>query len=281
MQRPILIVAGLVFCITTAVMAAPASAPRVLTPEEMRTIEIVIPDLEGEAGARAEIFFARQDALSAEPDAPAPDLGTLPGQEQVLAYLDHARAAGDPRVRELFVRVARDQNARLAMSDAALFEGLSAEDAAALRNGVIALAMLLEDRANTAWMKRQVAEIGWFRIAEYGAAADDAAWLLVQHADLEIEFQQQVLATLETLWREGETNPRNFAYLHDRVAMKTGALSRYGTQGDCNRETGLWAPFEMEDGLDAVNARRAEVGLDPLVPVLENTRQMCANFLNR
>src|SRR5262245_47910462 len=45
------------------------------------------------------------------------------------------------------------------------------------------------DRENTARLKQIIDRIGWPTISRVGAQASSAAWLLVQHADAEPEFQ--------------------------------------------------------------------------------------------
>lgn len=122
------------------------------------------------------------------------------------------------------------------------------------------------DRLNTLQMKAWLSEREWFCISEYGPQADQQAWLLVQHADFDPQFQREVLSRLEPLVARGETNPRNFAYLTDRVACSFSDPSRrvpqtYGTQGSI--QNGTWAPFPLLDP-ELVDQRRAAVGLGPL-----------------
>lgn len=127
------------------------------------------------------------------------------------------------------------------------------------------------DSDNTAALKELLAGREWFKISEFGAAADDDAWLLVQHADLDVPFQKQVLAVLERLQPAGETSPSNYAYLHDRVAAAEKRPQRYGTQGRCTGP-GVWEPFEMEDPARVDESRRA-MGLSTLE---ENKRRLAS-----
>ena len=118
----------------------------------------------------------------------------------------------------------------------------------------------------------------WFTISEWGKAADGNAWLLVQHADHDREFQQDILAKLEKLYPIGETRPDHYAYLYDRVATAfqdpaKRTLQRYGTQGKCIGP-GKWEPFPIEDP-DQVDARRASVGLPPLAEYIERFKDIC------
>lgn len=121
------------------------------------------------------------------------------------------------------------------------------------------------DRRCTADIQELLKIYNWFSISTFGAIADDQAWLIVQHADLQPEFQRMVLARLEKLYPSGETKPANYAYLYDRVATNAptpGQLQRYGTQGKCVG-VALWEPNPIEDP-DKVDERRATVGLEPM-----------------
>ena len=107
----------------------------------------------------------------------------------------------------------------------------------------------------------------WFRISEFGEDIDEKAWLLVQHADDDPEFQKSILVVLENLVKINETNPTNFAYLFDRVAASWAdpskrILQRYGTQGACVGVNN-WEPIPLEDPAN-LNVRRASVGLDSI-----------------
>jgi hypothetical protein len=122
------------------------------------------------------------------------------------------------------------------------------------------------DARNTADLKALLAIHPWFTISKFGAEADDNAWLIAQHADQDREFQQRVLAILEPLVAKGETNPKHYAYLFDRVAASFSRPGeqkpqRYGTQGRCVGK-GRWEPFEVEDPAH-LDQRRASVGLPP------------------
>ena len=134
------------------------------------------------------------------------------------------------------------------------------------------------DEENTEELKQILKIHDWIKISEFGEEADSHAWLLVQHADAQPEFQKTVLNTLEKLWKKGETNSRNYAYLYDRVAASWSDLSkqvpqRYGTQGIC-KGLGKWEPIEIED-TENVDKRRAEVGLPPLEEYIKGFEHIC------
>ena len=101
----------------------------------------------------------------------------------------------------------------------------------AARNGRHSSAEI--DKLCTAVLKQWLGEIDWFRVSKWGREFDNKAWLLVQHADDDVPFQQMVLGRLEALVNVDETDRSSYAYLFDRVAVNTGKKQRYGTQGLC------------------------------------------------
>lgn len=187
-----------------------------------------------------------------------------PIYESSSHFLTLAAMAASDRTRTLFQRAARDQLMRLDLQ--ALIErkawaaGLS-DNAAMYAFALIGPESCGVDQENTAWLKADLAKNGWFLISRDGPDADNAAWLMAQHADQDLPFQKQILALIEPLVARHESNPRNYAYIYDRVAVNQKLPQRYGTQGRCT-EAGTWQPLETEapGGLDA---RRASVGLGP------------------
>jgi hypothetical protein len=170
-----------------------------------------------------------------------------------------APQAEDPLAAELFRRVDRDQAARHLFEPEPPGAGKPASplaryifsfDLAAMTCGI--------DHDNTGWLKDQLAAIGWFDLRKYGRRADQAAWLLVQHADRDPDFQESTLEILRRLAEEGGTSRTNYAYLHDRVAVNHGRPQLYGTQGLCQDGTWQPRPVERQDDLDQ---RRTAIGL--------------------
>jgi hypothetical protein len=134
------------------------------------------------------------------------------------------------------------------------------------------------DTTNTNDLKELIKIYDWFRISEFDKTTDQNAWLLVQHADHDLEFQKNTLSKLEKLYKIGETNPKNYAYLVDRVAASWNDITkrkpqRYGTQGMCVAP-GKWQPIAMEDPIN-VDVRRKEVGLGPLKDYINGFKDIC------
>ena len=133
--------------------------------------------------------------------------------------------------------------------------------------------MLEVDARHAAQIRDMLEERAWPGISEVGRDGAQAAWLLVQHADHDIELQKKVLDILYEYLEEDEANPRNVAYLDDRVAVNESRPQKYGTQGRC-REEGGWAPRELSDP-NAVEGKRKSVGLNSLEDYMARMQEFC------
>lgn len=118
----------------------------------------------------------------------------------------------------------------------------------------------LVDQGNTAIMKEIVSDIGWPTISKVGEDGSQAAWLLVQHADHDISFQQQCLALMKAVM-EGDINKGDIAYLEDRILVNSGKLQLYGTQFDGAKKHLVPRPIQDPASVDK---RRATMGLGTL-----------------
>jgi len=128
--------------------------------------------------------------------------------------------------RELLDRKRKDQAVRTL--DAA---NLSIEQRAALADQAEAV-----DAGNTARMKEIVDAFGWPTRSLVGEDGAAAAWLLVQHADQDVEFQERCLPLLERAADRGEIARSGVAYLTDRVLRARGRPQVYGTQYEAVRD---------------------------------------------
>ncbi len=118
------------------------------------------------------------------------------------------------------------------------------------------------DNDNTAWLKTIVAQGQWPLISRDGKDAAHEAWLLVQHADDDTDFQETVLKLLEPLILTHDASGKDYAYLFDRVALARNRPQRYATQFAQGKDGCLLAS-KTEDP-DKIEERRAAVGMPPL-----------------
>lgn len=162
--------------------------------------------------------------------------------------------------RELMRRQADDQKLRNALQ--AAFARLKPGETSVRPADVPEVAGLEDvDQKNTEFMKRTIEKHGWPGKSLVGEEAAAAAWLLVQHADHDPEFQAKALELVKAAFKTGDVTGQQVAYLTDRVLLKQGKKQLYGTQFIGNGADAKPAPIEDEEHVDQ---RRKEVGLPPL-----------------
>jgi len=83
---------------------------------------------------------------------------------------------------------------------------------------------------NNKKIKEIIGEYGWLLESEVGDDDSDAAWLIVQHAILDQNFQEYCIPLLEFAVNNGEAKGWQLAYLQDRVLIQKGKPQIYGTQ---------------------------------------------------
>ncbi len=106
-----------------------------------------------------------------------------------------------------------------------------------------------------------IEERGWPATSLVGDKANRTVWLVIQHAD--VELQEKYLPLLQTSVAAGESSGSNLALLEDRILMRRGEPQIYGSQVRSNSETGELEVYKIADP-EHVDQRRAEVGLGPL-----------------
>ena len=182
----------------------------------------------------------------------------------VQAKTVSAQAVANPALRrELLQRVAQDQ----AIRNELIKKGMEKPDQAVLAR-ITAI-----DTANTKRMKTIIRRYGWPSPRLVGQDGTDAAFLLVQHANL--AFQKQALPLVEKAYRKGELSGQSYALLIDNVLVAEGKPQIYGTKA---KPTDQWKGHEpvLQPIKDEANVdkRRAEVGLFPLSEYRELLRRM-------
>jgi hypothetical protein len=114
------------------------------------------------------------------------------------------------------------------------------------------------DDANLKALLAMVPPEGWFTISKYGRAGSTAAFLIIQHSD--IEQWRRFVPILEKLAAQGEVRGGEYALMYDRLALSEGRPQRYGSQMTC--KAGKQVPDRMEDP-DHIDERRATLGMTP------------------
>lgn len=130
----------------------------------------------------------------------------------------------------------------------------------------------VNDRARAERLGEIVDEYGWPTFSMVGEDGATAAWAIAQHADHDVELQERMLELMKVAAADGEADSFQLAFLEDRVALNLGRPQIYGSQIGCVDGEAVPGPIEDEENVDA---RRAEVGLDPLDDYLAQFAEVC------
>jgi hypothetical protein len=136
---------------------------------------------------------------------------------------------------------------------------LMVEDDQRMRNGDVWDVEI--DKKHTERMKEMIQRFGWPGMSLVGKDGTHGAWLLVQHADQDVDFQKQALALLQEAVENRDAEKCDLAYLMDRVRVNSGELQIFGTQFYRDQE-GRFVPRPIENE-KRIEERRKEFGLEP------------------
>lgn len=125
------------------------------------------------------------------------------------------------------------------------------------------------DVKNTEKMRGIIERMGWPTITKVGKECAHNVWLLVQHADHDVAFQEYCLQLMKEA-PENEVDKTDIAYLEDRVRLSQGKRQLYGTQ--FIREDNKFVPRDIEDEAN-VDERRAEAGMSPLSEQIQHMHE--------
>jgi len=189
---------------------------------------------------------------------------TLLLASNIQAQTTSAQSVANPTLRqELLQLVEQDQ----AIRNELIKKGIEHPDESVLAR------MKVIDAANTERMRAIVRQYGWPGPELVGQDGTEAAFLLVQHADLAL--QKEMLPLVEKSYKSGQLSGQSYALLLDRVLVGEGKPQVYGTQAKRMEEwkgrEPVLQPIEDEANVDK---RRAEVGLFPLSEYRELLKKM-------
>ncbi len=119
-----------------------------------------------------------------------------------------------------------------------------------------------QDRVNQKRVTEMIDKYGWPKRSQVGPLAATAVFLVIQHAELDVQLSY--VERMREAAMAGEASKQNLALLEDRLLIRQGKPQRYGSQVDTQNGVGL-KPTEDEANLDA---RRATMGLGPICEYL-------------
>lgn len=116
---------------------------------------------------------------------------------------------------------------------------------------------------------------GYLGFDKVGQDGSDNFWLIVQHCDKFPEFQKKVLIAMNKEVQNKNANPKNYAYLYDRLEVNAGNKQLFGTQVEYEVETSGRA-FVKHGLTDSVNVdlHRKKYDLNPLKEYLNIMTKM-------
>lgn len=107
---------------------------------------------------------------------------------------------------------------------------------------------------NAQILQNIINSIGYPTTEKVGKEGSDAAWLIIQHSIEQPEFMKRSAELLKEAVKENKADPKNLAYLIDRIAVFQDQPQLYGTQFDWD-ENGNLSPHVVDDVIK-VNKRR-------------------------
>ncbi|HKZ49545.1 MAG TPA: DUF6624 domain-containing protein [Candidatus Nanoarchaeia archaeon] len=110
------------------------------------------------------------------------------------------------------------------------------------------------DKRNVARLKQIIKKYGWPSSSLAGTKGEFAAWLIAQHADFDVNFQEKCLNLLKRLPKTSNRR-KIIAYLTDRTLVNRKKKQIYGTQFYHGK------PRPIKD-INNLNKRRKQMGLE-------------------
>jgi hypothetical protein len=104
-------------------------------------------------------------------------------------------------------------------------------------------------------------------LKENGKEACTNFWVIVQHSDHDVAFQEAVLNAMTKQYKKNNVDKRKYAYLQDRVLKNKGEKQIYGTQ--VGWSTGKPVPLPLKHP-EKVDELRKVMELEPLQEYLDS-----------
>jgi hypothetical protein len=117
------------------------------------------------------------------------------------------------------------------------------------------------DHDNLVRLLQLIEVSGWPMLSIVGDKAATGAFLVIQHADLDV--QRKLLPALRKAANDGELKRSLLAMLEDRILVRSEKPQLYGTQVRTNPETKQREFFPIAEP-DKVDERRAAMDLQPI-----------------
>ncbi len=127
-----------------------------------------------------------------------------------------------------------------------------------------------QDSVNLARVLSILDSCGWIGVRQIGAEANQALFVVIQHADSTTLVKYFPL--LAKSFELGETPGKYYALMLDRILIDRGQKQLFGTQMQPEKKEGKFITFPIDDQ-SGVNQRRKKVGLEPLEDYMRKMNQ--------
>jgi outer membrane protein OmpA-like peptidoglycan-associated protein len=122
--------------------------------------------------------------------------------------------------------------------------------------------MSKQNEVNMFILRNLLKKYGWPKISEVGKKASKAAYLIVDHADINI--MKEFLPYLENTCKEKEAPWEWYATLYDRIQITEGKPQRYGTQYERDSKDPFLSKLSPLEYPDKVDELRRDLGMEPI-----------------
>jgi hypothetical protein len=127
--------------------------------------------------------------------------------------------------------------------------------------------MRKNDTQNQQKVVKIIDKYGWLGSEDVGQKANEALFLVIQHADL--TMQKKYFPMMKDAIKMKKVKPYDLALLEDRILIREGKKQIYGSQFmKTEQGTGFLLPVIDPDNLDK---RRKSVGLEPIEQYLKES----------
>ena len=116
--------------------------------------------------------------------------------------------------------------------------------------------------SNASILEKIIDKIGFPIVEKLGPESAYSAWIIIQHSIGKPHFMKKCAELLAIEVQRKKADPRNLAYLTDRIAVFENKPQNYGTQFDWDEKGELTA--SPVDDIKKVNQRRKSLGLNTL-----------------
>ncbi|MTB50190.1 DUF6624 domain-containing protein [Lewinella sp. W8] len=131
-------------------------------------------------------------------------------------------------------------------------------------SGLIARGMLDVDLVNRERLANIIKEYGFPTVKLVGQEAMRGAFMVIQHADRDPDWQRDQLPLVEAAVAAGDLERKDYAYLYDRIQVNSNLPQRYGSQfAKVDPVNGVAELAETEDP-ENLNVRRKAMGMMPI-----------------